>query len=75
MLKMKRKCEACGTGLPLLAEAYICSYECSFCADCTKRMRHVCPNCNGELVRRPPRAKQPVAVAGHLLKRRLGLGN
>ncbi|PZS28606.1 MAG: DUF1272 domain-containing protein [Pseudonocardiales bacterium] len=34
-------------------EAYICVYECTFCDDCARAMRHVCPNCDGELVLRP----------------------
>ncbi|MGH9821468.1 MAG: DUF1272 domain-containing protein, partial [Pyrinomonadaceae bacterium] len=33
----------------------ICTYECTFCAACTKEMNAVCPNCGGELVRRPNR--------------------
>jgi len=37
-------------------EAYICSYECTFCPECTNEMKARCPNCGGELVRRPPRA-------------------
>ena len=35
--------------------AFICSYECTFCGDCSADMDHVCPNCGGELVRRPRR--------------------
>jgi hypothetical protein len=30
--------------------AFICSYECTFCAACTVEMDHVCPICGGELV-------------------------
>ena len=36
-------------------QAMICSYECTFCLDCAKLMRHQCPNCDGELVPRPRR--------------------
>ncbi|MHC5024081.1 MAG: DUF1272 domain-containing protein [Planctomycetota bacterium] len=55
-LEMKPACERCGAELPADAEAYICSYECTFCSDCTSAMDHVCPNCSGELRRRPIRA-------------------
>lgn len=60
MLEMKSQCETCSADLPHSAEAYICSYECTFCGDCTdKEHQQVCPNCKGELVRRPKR-KQSV---------------
>jgi uncharacterized protein len=34
-------------------EAYICTFECTFCPGCTTAMESVCPNCGGELARRP----------------------
>ncbi|MFN0277571.1 MAG: DUF1272 domain-containing protein [Pyrinomonadaceae bacterium] len=52
-LEMREKCEKCERGLEAVGEAYICTFECTFCADCTKEMNSVCPNCGGELVRRP----------------------
>jgi uncharacterized protein len=55
VLEMKSGCEKCGRALVADGEAYICTFECTFCADCTKAMGHVCPNCGGELVRRPRR--------------------
>ncbi len=58
MLAMKPACERCEA--PLLAKAhgaFICSYECTFCADCTDAMDERCPNCGGELVDRPTRRK------------------
>jgi hypothetical protein len=55
-LEMRTTCERCGSALAADGEARICSYECSFCPDCAEAMAHVCPNCGGELVRRPPRA-------------------
>lgn len=58
-LVMKPSCEKCETGLPADLEAYICSYECTFCRDCTKGLEHRCPNCGGELVRRPRRRPDP----------------
>jgi hypothetical protein len=55
-LEMKGECERCGVALPELSElAAICSYECTFCERCAEEMAHVCPNCGGELVRRPRR--------------------
>ncbi|MGW0905138.1 DUF1272 domain-containing protein [Streptomyces sp. NPDC002853] len=56
-LEMRDRCERCEkAALPLDAQARICSYECTFCEPCAVGMRHVCPNCGGELVRRPTRA-------------------
>jgi len=57
-LEMKKECEKCGRELPGEAEAFICSYECTFCRECAKAMNFVCPNCRGELVDRPPRKKK-----------------
>jgi two-component system, LytTR family, sensor kinase len=54
-LEMKARCEKCGSALPADAEAYICSYECTFCAACTASAQIICPNCGGELIRRPRR--------------------
>ena len=55
MLKMKPTCERCESALDESSEAYICSYECTFCRSCTDAMKNVCPNCSGELVQRPKR--------------------
>ena len=55
-LEMRAVCEKCGAAMARDAEAYICVYECTFCHACTTAMKSVCPNCGGELVRRP-RAK------------------
>ncbi len=52
-LEIRNKCERCEKSLPPADEAYICTYECTFCPDCTEAMKNVCPNCGGELVRRP----------------------
>jgi hypothetical protein len=56
-LRMKSACERCTESLPEQAEAFICSYECTFCSDCAVRMSLRCPNCGGELVRRPRRER------------------
>ena len=52
-LEMKTSCEKCGRELEASGQAYICVYECTFCGECTGAMAAVCPNCGGELVRRP----------------------
>ena len=57
-LEMRPDCERCGAGLPAEAPgAFICSFECTFCAPCTEALDDRCPNCGGELVDRPTRAK------------------
>jgi uncharacterized protein len=58
MLEMRPDCERCGTNLPASAGgAFICSFECTFCADCADVLDERCPNCGGELSDRPTRAK------------------
>ena len=56
MLEMKDACEKCHAALPAAAEgAFICSFECTFCADCTTVLGDRCPNCSGVLRERPTR--------------------
>ena len=55
-LEMRESCERCGAALVPEGEAYICVFECTFCGECVEALEHVCPNCGGELVRRPRRA-------------------
>ena len=58
MLKLKPNCECCDKDLPPHAsDAMICTFECTFCADCVANRLPGgrCPNCGGELVRRPVR--------------------
>ncbi len=55
-LEMKNKCETCKGDLGPQDEAYICSYECTFCYECSdEKHEYTCPNCGGELVSRPKR--------------------
>ena len=56
-LQLRPKCEYCDKELPPNSiEARICSYECTFCADCAEnRFQNVCPNCGGGFVPRPIR--------------------
>jgi len=57
MLQLRPNCECCDRDLaPADPAARICSFECTFCADCAeRRFAGACPNCGGELVRRPVR--------------------
>ncbi|MGW0894447.1 DUF1272 domain-containing protein [Saccharopolyspora sp. NPDC002578] len=53
---MRTACERCSAELPRdSTEAYICSYECTFCARCTTELTRTCPNCGGILQLRPSR--------------------
>ena len=71
MLKMKSECEKCGAKTLLDGTAYICSFECNFCEVCTTAMNGICPNCSGELLRRPKRVKKPTDVAVDLIKKKV----
>ena len=59
MLQLRPNCEACDKDLPPDAtDARICSYECTFCADCVETVLHdVCPNCGSGFAPRPIRPK------------------
>ncbi|WP_295517643.1 DUF1272 domain-containing protein [uncultured Pseudomonas sp.] len=66
MLEMRTTCEHCTSSLPADSErALICSYECTFCADCVAGpLQGRCPNCQGELVRRPRRRAKEARISG-----------
>jgi hypothetical protein len=57
MLILKPNCECCDRDLPPDSnEARICSFECTSCRDCAEsRLHGVCPNCGGDLQKRPIR--------------------
>jgi hypothetical protein len=57
-LEMRKECERCNTAMKDDSIAYICIYECTFCPECTDQMEHICPNCGGELVRRPRKTRR-----------------
>ncbi|MCP5153811.1 MAG: DUF1272 domain-containing protein [Ectothiorhodospiraceae bacterium] len=59
MLELRPNCECCDRDLPPDSEAArICSYECTFCADCVADVLHdVCPNCGGGFAPRPVRPR------------------
>jgi uncharacterized protein len=51
MLDLRPNCECCDKDLPNGApDALICTYECTFC-----------PNCGGDLVKRPTRPERMLA--------------
>ncbi len=57
MLQLKPSCECCDRDLlPESAEARICTFECTFCAECVEmKLDNRCPNCGGNFVPRPVR--------------------
>lgn len=57
MLELRPSCEHCHKALPPASlEARICTYECTFCAECVDNLLgNVCPNCGGGFVPRPIR--------------------
>ncbi|MEH7307978.1 DUF1272 domain-containing protein [Neobacillus drentensis] len=57
-LEMRKVCERCNKPLVDDGDAYICTYECTFCSECNNEMDSNCPNCGGELVKRPRRMKK-----------------
>ncbi|WP_256752486.1 DUF1272 domain-containing protein [Mesorhizobium sp. Mes31] len=57
MLELRPNCECCDKDLPPeAADAVICTFECTFCADCAENVLDgVCPNCGGNFSARPIR--------------------
>lgn len=65
MLALRPGCECCDKDLPPTStEARICSFECTFCANCAEgTLQGRCPNCGGELVVRPRRLEAKLATS------------
>lgn len=63
MLELRPNCECCDRDLPPSStEARICTFECTFCEACaTNILKGRCPNCGGDLVRRPIRPAAALA--------------
>lgn len=63
-LLLRPDCERCGRDLPPDSpDARICTFECTFCAECVETaLEGRCPNCGGNFERRPVRP-------AHLLER------
>ena len=57
MLELRPNCECCGKDLPPGEDdATICTFECTFCRECTEtKLNGICPNCGGDLQQRPIR--------------------
>lgn len=57
MLEIRPNCELCDIDLPPTSDqAYICTYECTFCKECVDSvLQNVCPNCGGNFCKRPIR--------------------
>jgi hypothetical protein len=57
VLELRPSCECCDRDLPPDSDqARICTYECTFCADCVdNKLGNVCPNCGGGFQPRPIR--------------------
>lgn len=68
MLAMKTRCELCCAALTHTGEAYICSFECTYCPGCFQRLEE-CPNCGGNLQPRPCRESAIRPVVERLPKR------
>ncbi|MBP2314416.1 DUF1272 domain-containing protein [Azospirillum soli] len=71
MLALRPNCECCDRDLPPDSrDAFICSFECTFCGDCKDKQRGgICPNCGGELVARPIRPAGKLATYPASLER------
>jgi len=65
MLEMRPNCECCDRDLSPSADGvYICSFECTWCADCVATFpQGACPNCGGSLQPRPTRAPHKLVTS------------
>ncbi|MCM0606352.1 MAG: DUF1272 domain-containing protein [Xanthomonadaceae bacterium] len=70
-VKIIAKCEKCRSILSNQSSASICSFECTFCPECTGELNGDCPNCDGELVPRPKRPVSPPVAGNRLITRKL----
>lgn len=72
MLELRPNCELCDRDLPPESyDARICSYECTYCADCVEKILHnVCPTCGGGFTPRPIRPSKAWRS-----EKKLGLGH
>lgn len=59
MLELRPNCEWCDQDLPPAStDAWICSYECTYCSRCVAEiLNNVCPTCGGGLTPRPIRPR------------------
>lgn len=63
MLELRPNCECCDRDLPPGSpDARICTFECTFCADCVEGvLKDSCPNCGGGFMPRPIRPVNKLA--------------
>jgi len=52
-MEIRPECGRCHSPLNADGPAYLCIHDCTFCATCYRHLKYACPNCGGELVRRP----------------------
>jgi uncharacterized protein len=71
MLELRPNCECCDGDLPPESpDALICTYECTWCRDCVENtLGGVCPNCGGNLERRPIRPAAKLVTSPASTKR------
>ena len=76
MLALRPNCECCDRDLPPDSRAArICSFECTFCEACADGvLAGRCPNCGGELLRRPVRPADRLAALPRCDRARLQAG-
>lgn len=57
MLAIRPNCECCDRDLAVAdPDVFICTFECTWCGGCARGvLGMICPNCDGELTRRPIR--------------------
>ncbi|WP_448950381.1 DUF1272 domain-containing protein [Labrys neptuniae] len=76
MLTLRPNCECCDKDLPPQAQdVMICTFECTFCADCAENVfGGTCPNCGGDFARRPIRPAKLLTKYPASSERVLGKG-
>ena len=63
MLELRPNCECCDRDLAVDSDdVWFCTFECTWCGDCARDvLAMVCPNCGGNLSRRPIRPAAKLA--------------
>lgn len=72
-MEYRAECGRCRSPLTVQSSAYHCGHDCTYCPTCVRQLKFTCPNCAGELVRRPRRqdAASPPNRSPHLPDPRL----